>query len=146
MEKIFIGADHAAYEEKEIVKEFLKGLGLEVEDCGPFDAQRCDYPDYASAVAKNVQLQNENRGILLCGSGIGVSIVANRYAKVRAALCRTVNEAKLSREHNNSNILCVGARISTIEEIKSMIKVWLETEFAGGRHEHRVAMFNDIGV
>lgn len=142
--KIYIGCDHAAYDEKLIVIEHLKSKEIEVEDLGPFNGDRCDYPDYASAVAKKVRDTGET-GILLCGSGIGVSIVANRYKKVSAALCRSVRDAELSRSHNNSNILCVGARINTIEEIKAMVDVWLTTEFGGGRHAERVAMFNDLG-
>lgn len=143
--KIFIGCDHAAFDEKNLVIEYLKSKEIEVEDCGPFVNERCDYPDFASKVAINVK-EGNGTGILLCGSGIGVSMVANRYKNVRAALCRTPQDAELSREHNDSNILCVGARINTIEEVKKMIDVWLSTDFAGGRHSDRIAKFTNLGV
>ncbi len=140
--KIYIASDHAAFNEKQKLIEHLKE-NHEIIDLGPDSDQRCNYPDYASAVAKKVQ--NEGVGILLCGSGIGVSIVANRYKKIRAALCRTVEDAKLSREHNDSNIICFGARVSAIEDIKKMSDAWLVEEFAGGRHSGRIALFNELG-
>ena len=107
---ISIGCDHAAYAEKEVIKEFLNGHGYEVNDCGTHSSDRCNYPDYAAKVAKEVASGssfNDKCGILICGSGIGVSMVANRYAKVRAALCRSVTDAELSRQHNNANVLCL---------------------------------------
>ena len=140
--KIYIGCDHAAFEEKEALRDYLGGR-CEVVDKGPFSGDRCNYPDFAKAVAQEVQ--KGERGILLCGSGIGVSIVANRFSGVRAALCRTVEEAKLSRQHNDANILCLGARISTMDDMKSMIDAWLEEDFEGGRHSERIAIFNDWG-
>ncbi|CBW27795.1 ribose 5-phosphate isomerase [Halobacteriovorax marinus SJ] len=142
--KIYIGCDHAAFEEKEILKKFLTDLGHQIDDVGTHENSRCDYPDYASALAKGV-VRDGVKGILLCGSGIGVSMVANRYKGARAALCRTEKDAILSIEHNNANILCVGARINTMDEIKSITKAWLGAEFQEGRHTDRVAMFNDIG-
>lgn len=145
--KLFIGCDHAAFEEKEQVKEMLLALGHEVEDCGPFNADRVNYPDYAEKVAREVAFKDENqvRGILLCGSGIGVSMVANRFAGVRAALCQGIEDAKLSRGHNNANILCMGARLINVELIKETVKVWLETPFEEGRHSDRIAIFNELG-
>lgn len=140
--KLYIGCDHAAYEEKEALKDYLSER-CEVEDKGPFSGDRCNYPDFASAVAREVQ--KGERGILLCGSGIGVSIVANRFSGIRAALCRTVEEAKLSRQHNDANILCLGARLSSMEDMKAMIDAWLEEDFEGGRHSERIAIFNDWG-
>lgn len=141
--KIFLGSDHAAYDEKELIKSYLSET-CEVEDLGPFSAERCDYPDFASAVSKRVQA-GEGRGFLLCGSGIGVSMVANRFSNVRAALVRTPKEAELSRQHNDSNVLCVGARINSVEEIKEMAKAWLNTEFENGRHSGRIEKFNQLG-
>ena len=145
--KIFVGCDHAAFNEKEAVISYLKELGHDVEDCGPFNDERVNYPDFASKVSKEVAYKDVNavRGILLCGSGIGVSMVANRYAGIRAALCRNVEEATLSRGHNNANILCMGARLISLETMKEMLKAWLEAPFEEGRHTDRVALFNDLG-
>jgi len=143
--KVYIGCDHAAFAEKEAVKQFLLDLGHEVEDCGTLVNERVDYPDYASAVAKSILSTPDAKGILLCGSGIGVSMVANSYAGIRAALCRTVEEAKLSRGHNDANVLCAGARLVELETIKEMITAWLETPFEGGRHLDRVNKFVTLG-
>lgn len=140
-----MGCDHAAFEEKEELKAYLIESGHEVEDCGAFSNERCDYPDFASKVAKSVAADEASKGVLLCGSGIGVSMVANRFAKVRAALVRNTEEAKLSRAHNNANVVCVGARLTPIEEIKEITKVWLESPFEEGRHTGRIAKFNDLG-
>ena len=142
--KITIGCDHAAYEEKTQLKSFLEELGHEDEDLGPFSADRVNYPDFATKVAKKVSVQ-KGVGILLCGSGIGVSMVANRYAGIRAALIRTEEEAKLSRQHNDANILCMGARLLDMDTMKSLAKIWLETEFEGGRHSERIALFDELG-
>ena len=142
--KIIMGCDHAAFEEKEQLKSYLQELGHETEDLGPYSADRVNYPDFASKVAKAIAGGGE-KGILLCGSGIGVSMVANRFARVRAALVRTEEEAQLSRQHNDANVLCMGARLIDIETIKKIAKTWLETEFEGGRHTERVALFNELG-
>ncbi len=145
--KITIGCDHAAFDEKEALKAYLIELGHEVDDVGPYSSDRVNYPDFAAKVAKAVAFQDEekHRGVLLCGSGIGVSMVANRFAGVRAALVRTQEEAKLCREHNNSNVICFGARLLELEDIKSLTKTWLSTSFEGGRHSERVALFNELG-
>ncbi|OUR93472.1 ribose 5-phosphate isomerase B [Halobacteriovorax marinus] len=142
--KIYIGCDHAAFEEKEILKQHLIDLGHLVEDVGTHKNERCDYPDYAAALAKGVA-KDDAKGILLCGSGIGVSMVANRFKGIRAALCRTEHDAKLSIEHNNANVMCVGARTNSIDEIKSMIDSWLFAEFQFGRHSDRIEKFTDLG-
>ncbi len=142
---IVVGSDHAAFEEKEMVERYLISKGFEVIDVGPETGDRCNYPEFAMKLARTV-VAEKTRGVLLCGSGIGVSMVANRFKGIRAALCRSVEEAKLSRQHNDANVLCLGARISTEQEIKDMIDVWLETEFEQGRHTDRVAMFTDIGM
>ncbi len=142
--KIYIGCDHAAFEEKEILKKHLTELGHNIEDIGTHENTRCDYPDYASALTKGV-VKDGVKGVLLCGSGIGVSMVANRYKGSRAALCRSELDARLSVEHNNANILCVGARINTMDEIVKITEAWLAAEFQEGRHSDRVAMFNEIG-
>jgi ribose 5-phosphate isomerase B len=143
MTKIFIACDHAAFEAKEVLRQHLL-KAHEVIDLGTHSAERCDYPDYAVAVARKVQA-GEGIGILLCGSGIGVSLVANRFAGVRAALCRTPYEAELSRQHNNANILCLGARINNSDEIKAIAEAWLIASFEGGRHAERIAMFDSLG-
>ena len=143
--KIVIGSDHAAFEGKEFVKKLLVSLNHEVIDVGTHSADRCDYPDYATAVAKTV-LEKNIKGILLCGSGIGVSIVANRYKGIRAALCRTPNDAEMSRKHNDANVLCLGARVSSEDEMKEIITSWLAHEFEGGRHADRLKLFQNLGA
>jgi ribose 5-phosphate isomerase B len=141
--KISIGCDHAAFEEKEQLLGWLKETH-EVSDCGTYSADRCDYPDFAKAVANQVTEESIS-GILICGSGIGISMAANRYAGVRAALCRTPHEAELSRQHNNANVLCLGARISSLEEMKNIVNAWFDAEFEEGRHTDRIVKFNDLG-
>ena len=148
--KVFLASDHAAFAAKEELKVYLENsfaskLEFECVDEGCFSPERASYADLASKVALRVQ-SGDGLGILLCGSGIGVSMVANRYQKVRAAVCRTPEEAKLSRQHNDANILCVGARLSSIESIKQMVDVWLTTSFEGGRHSERIASFNLLGA
>jgi len=141
--KVAIGCDHAAFEGKEELRKYLESK-FEVLDQGTYSADRCDYPDYATKVAKAV-VTEKIPGILLCGSGIGVSIVANRYQGVRAALVRTPEEARLSRQHNDANVLCVGARINSGEEIRAIVDAWFEAEFEGGRHTDRLAKFDSLG-
>lgn len=143
--KIVIGSDHAAFEMKEFVREFLRSKNIEVSDVGTYTADRCDYPDYAKAVVKEV-LEKNISGILLCGSGIGVSIVANRYKGIRAALCRSIYDAEMARKHNDANVLCLGARTNTETEIKSIIETWLTSAFEGGRHNDRLNKYKDLGV
>jgi len=145
VKSLFIGCDHAAFDEKEELKLFLTDLGFSVTDCGTKVNERCNYPDYASAVAKEVAASVNACGILLCGSGIGVSMVANRFAGIRAALCRTREDAKLSRAHNDANILCVGARLTQMSDICEITKVWLESKFEQGRHSDRIELFNNLG-
>lgn len=148
MQKIFIGSDHAAYDAKESLKEWFSSSDsqqFEIIDLGPDSAERCDYPDYASAVAREVQKDPKALGVLLCGSGIGVSMVANRYQKVRAAFCCTPEQAALTRQHNNANILCLGARVNSTQDHQKITRSWLDAEFEGGRHSKRVQLFNDLG-
>jgi ribose 5-phosphate isomerase B len=143
--KIVIGSDHAAFEMKEFVREFLRSKNIEVIDVGTKSADRCDYPDFAKALAKEV-LEKRLTGILLCGSGIGVSIVANRFKGIRAALCRSPYDAEMARKHNDANVLCLGARTNSEEEIRAIIESWLTSEFEGGRHSERLQKFQDLGV
>ena len=142
--KIVIGSDHAAYEMKELVKQFLHSKNIESIDVGTTSADRCDYPDYATAVTKQV-ISQKITGILLCGSGIGVSIVANRYKGIRAALCRSPLDAEMARKHNDANVLCLGARTNTEQEIKTIIESWLSHSFEGGRHTDRLIKFQKLG-
>lgn len=141
--KVAIGCDHAAFEGKEELKKYLESK-FEVLDQGTYSADRCDYPDYATQVAK-VVVEENIFGVLLCGSGIGVSMVANRYKSVRAALVRTPEEARLSRQHNDANILCVGTRINSNNEIKAIVDAWFEAKFEDGRHTGRIAKFDSLG-
>ena len=142
--EIYLASDHAAYEDKEMVKRFLESKGNKVIDLGTDSPKRCNYPDFAIKLSDEV-VRNKGRGILLCGSGIGVSIVANRFKGIRAALCKSASEAKLSREHNDSNVLCLAGRVSKENELKEMVVAWLEGEFEGGRHAERLAIFENLG-
>ena len=142
--KIVIGADHAAFEMKEMVKNLLHLKNIEVIDVGTHSAERCDYPDYAAKLSKEV-LDHNLTGILLCGSGIGVSIVANRFKGIRAALCRSPLDSEMARKHNDANVLCLGARSNTEAEIKSIIESWLSHSFEGGRHSDRLKKFENLG-
>ena len=138
MEKIAIGSDHAGFELKEKIKNILEGMNLGWEDMGTKSTDSCDYPDYARAVADAVSEEKVKRGIICCGSGIGVSIVANKVRGIRAALCHDQVDAETSRKHNDSNVLCLAGRRTSIEECEKIIKTWMETEFEGGRHQLRV--------
>lgn len=135
--KIAIASDHAAFKLKEFLKKYLQEKGSSVVDLGCDSEDSTDYPIYAHKLAQYVVAENA-KGILLCGSGIGMSIVANRYKGVRAALCTNAEFAKLSREHNNSNVLVLAARFTDENTAKEILETWLNTEFEGGRHQKRV--------
>ena len=143
MEKIFIASDHAGVNEKQILIDFLSE-DFEVVDLGANSSDSVHYPDYGHKLAKEV-LNSGLRGVALCGSGIGISIALNRHKGIRAALCRSKDDAKMSRLHNNSNVICFGARVSSVEDIKSMLTTWIETEFEGGSHQTRTEMFANLG-
>jgi ribose 5-phosphate isomerase B len=137
--RIAIGADHAGFEMKEQVGKLLRELGHEVDDKGTTSASdSVDYPDFALAVARAVASGAAERGILMCGTGIGMSITANKVAKVRAALCHDHFTARLCREHNDANLLCFGGRTTGPGVAEEMVKTFLETPFSGGRHTRRV--------
>lgn len=136
--KIAIGGDHAGFTYKAILKQELTDLGFESIDFGPDSEASVDYPDHVHPLAKAVINGDADLGILICGSGNGVAMTANKYQEIRAALCWTPEIAKLSREHNNANILCIPARFVTEDVAKEMVKVFLETKFEGGRHLTRV--------
>ncbi len=141
--KIAIGADHGGYDLKEEIKRLLQEEGHQVEDFGCDSPESVDYPNYGKQVAQAVAEGRFDRGILICGTGIGMSITANRFRGIRAALCHELFTARMSRAHNDANILCLGARVIGPGLAREMVKVWLETPFDGGRHERRICMIDD---
>ncbi len=136
--KIAIGSDHAGFKLKEEIKRFLEEKGIEVVDFGTNSEERVDYPDYAIPLAESVAKGEETFGILICGTGIGMSIAANKVKGIRASLVSDVYSAHSAREHNNANILCMGGRVLGTELAKEITKAWLNAEFLGGRHERRI--------
>ncbi|WP_205501277.1 ribose 5-phosphate isomerase B [Rufibacter psychrotolerans] len=136
--KIALGGDHAGYQYKGIVKEQLEALGHEVKDFGPFSEASVDYPDYVHPLSSAVETQEYEMGILLCGSGNGVAITANKHAGIRAALCWQRELAELARSHNNANVLCIPARFVSQDVAREMVEAFLTTPFEGGRHQTRV--------
>ncbi|MGI9102493.1 MAG: ribose 5-phosphate isomerase B [Terriglobales bacterium] len=142
--KIALGADHAGFSLKEKVKQWLTEQGVQVDDKGTLSNDSVDYPDFARKVGEEVAGKKVDRGILVCGSGIGMSIAANKVPGVRAANVHGVYEAQMSREHNDANVLTLGARTLTDEEAHSIIDTWLRTKFAGGRHQRRVDKITEI--
>lgn len=136
--KIAIGADHAGYELKDKIKQHLQQQGIDVRDEGTSSPDSVDYPDYARTVAHDVSEQRADLGILVCGSGIGMAIAANKVDGIRAANVSTEYEAEMSRQHNNANVLALGARIISADQAFRIVDKWLITQFAGGRHERRV--------
>ncbi len=144
MNKLLIAADHAGFSLKEKLKAYLDKKGIGLKDLGAYSKERCDYPLYAYELAKNISSGKYKRGILICKSGIGNSIVANRLPGVRAALCHNIAIAKLSREHNDSNVLVLGSAFVKADLAKRIISIWLNTKFLGGRHLKRVRLINRI--
>jgi len=142
---IVIGCDHAAYPLKEKIKSYLANSGYPVEDVGTYSQNSVDYPEFAMKVAAHVSNGVYERGILLCGTGIGMLMVANRFRNVRAALCSDPFSARLSRQHNDANILVGGGRMLGETMAFETIDAWLNTSFAGGRHQKRLEMFNQSG-
>lgn len=135
---VAIGTDHAGYDDKEILKAYLQELGWTIDDKGTHSKESADYPDFAHPVATAVETGQAAFGILICGSGIGVSIAANRHKGVRAALAYNKEIAKLCREHNDANVLCLPARFISMEDMKEYIGIFTDTAFEGGRHIRRV--------
>jgi ribose 5-phosphate isomerase B len=136
--KIAIGADHTAVELKSIIKNYLSSLGHTVEDVGPYSEERTDYPLYAKEVATRVQNNSVEKGILICGTGIGMSIAANKFDGIRAAAVSEPFSAKATREHNDANIICFGSRVVGSELAKMIVDEFLNTEYEGGRHQNRL--------
>lgn len=144
MKTILIASDHAGFNLKEKIKNYLARQGLTVKDLGTCSKERCDYPEFAYNLAKEVSSAKFKMGILICKSGVGNSIVANRLPGVRAALCYNVKAAKLSREHNDSNVLVLGSAFVNEELAKKITRVWLSTRFKGGRYQRRLNQIKDI--
>lgn len=140
--KISVGSDHGGFDLKQELVVFLRQQGHEVVDAGCASLQSVDYPDFAGRVCDLVRSGECERGILICGTGIGMSIAANRYREIRAALCHEGFTARMSREHNNANVLCLGARVIGPALALDIVGQWLATEFAGGRHQRRLDMLS----
>ncbi len=139
---LYIASDHAAFTAKHDLVQFLSKQGFKVEDLGTNSEQSTHYPIYATKLCEKLKSNEQSMGILLCGSGIGVSMVANRYDWIRAARCCSVEDAKMAKAHNNANVLCLGSRVNTLDDMKKMIEVWLTTPFEGGRHQDRINLFS----
>ncbi len=135
---VAIGSDHGGFEAKEIIRDYLRSIGYRVTDVGTFSKDSVDYPDFALKVAKKVASGECERGIMIDGAGIGSSMVCNKVKGIRAALCYNPKTIINSREHNNANVLTLGGPLHTPDELREMVKLWLETTFAGGRHWKRV--------
>ncbi|MCL1816365.1 MAG: ribose 5-phosphate isomerase B [Clostridiales bacterium] len=143
---IAIGSDHAGFAAKEYIRSLLKEIGLNAKDFGCFSEQSVHYPEYGYKVAQAVAAGSCENGILICGTGIGMCIVANKISGIRAALCHNTFTAACSREHNDANILVLGARVLSLEEIAEITHTWFATHFAGGRHAERLAMIRKIEI
>ena len=140
-EKIIIGSDHGGYKLKNEIIKHLKDAGFEISDKGCYSEESCDYPVIAKTVAEDV-LKSSVRGILVCGTGIGMSIAANRYEGIRASHCTDTFTARMTRAHNDSNILCLGERVTGTGLALDIVDIWLKTEFEGGRHQKRIDMID----
>jgi len=141
---IAVGSDHGGYELKQFVMKHLDELGLEYKDYGTYSEESCDYPVYGEAVARAVAAGEAERGIIICGTGIGISIAANKVKGIRAALCGDCYSAEFTRRHNDANILAMGARVTGSGLAVKIVDTFLTTEFEGGRHARRVAMISEI--
>jgi ribose 5-phosphate isomerase B len=142
--KLVIGSDHGGFNLKENIKEYLQEEGIEFEDYGTFTPERCDYPQIAKKVADAVVAGTFDKGILICGTGIGIGIAANKVHGIRAALCHDCFSAEYSRRHNDANILTMGERVIGPGLAREIVKIWLNTGFDGGRHAERVAMIKEM--
>jgi len=135
---IAIGCDHGGYELKNHIINYLKGQGIELKDFGTYDENSVDYPDIAEKVCKSIVAEECEKGILVCGTGIGMSIAANKIKGIRAAMCTDVYSAKMTKQHNNTNVLCLGGRVTGRELAFLICDTWLSEEFLGGRHQNRI--------
>lgn len=143
--KIAIGSDHGGYDLKEKIKKFILSKGYELEDVGSYSRQSVDYPDYSEKVC-NFVLEKNSLGILICGTGIGMSIAANKHPGIRAALVGDVFSAKATREHNDSNVLCLGERVTGEGLAMLIVETWLNSEYQGGRHQNRIDKLENTQV
>ena len=141
---IAIGSDHGGYKLKEEIKKYLEEKEIEYTDCGTFNEESVDYPEIAQAVASEVQDRHAEKGIVICRSGVGMSIVANKFKGIRCAKCNDEQEAKFSRMHNDSNILALGADYMDVNKAIRIVRTWIATEFEGGRHQTRLDILNEI--
>ena len=144
MKKIAIASDHGGFDLKKNVISSLKNKGLEIEDLGPSNTDSVDYPDYGVKIAHAILEQRVERGIVICGTGVGMSIVVNRFPGIRGTLCSDVYTAKMCREHNDSNILIMGGRVIRKDLALEIVGIWLKTNFEGGRHQRRLDKINQI--
>ena len=141
---IAIGSDHGGYKLKEEIKKYLEEKEIEYTDCGTFDEESVDYPEIAQAVSSEIQDGHAEKGIVICRSGIGMSIVANKFRGIRCAKCNEEEEAKFSRMHNDANVLALGADYIDTNKAVRIVRTWIATEFEGGRHEKRVNLIEEI--
>ena len=141
---IAIGSDHGGYKLKEEIKRYLEEKEIEYTDCGTFNEESVDYPEIAKTVALEVQSGQCEKGIIICRSGIGMSIVANKFKGIRCAKCNDEEEAKFSRMHNNANMLAIGADYMDVNKAIRIVRTWIATEFEGGRHEQRIKIIEEI--
>lgn len=139
--KVAIGSDHGGFHYKENIIEYLKSNNIDYVDVGTYSDESCDYPVFAHKVTDMITSGDANRGILVCGTGIGMSISANKVKGIRAALCSDTFSAKATRAHNNSNVLCLGERVIGIQLALDIVDIWLHSEFEGGRHQRRIDMY-----
>lgn len=139
-----IGSDHGGYELKEHIKKHLEERGIEYKDYGTYTEDSCDYPDIAKTVCTAINAGECERGILVCGTGIGISIAANKIDGIRAALCSDVFSAKMSKQHNNANVICLGGRVTGRELAFMIVDAWYDDEFLGGRHQNRVDKIHSL--
>ena len=144
MVDIAIGCDHGGYDLKKDIVDLLVELGHQVDDCGTNSDQSVNYPDFAEAVCRKVESGACGFGILICGTGIGMSMAANRHQAIRAALCHEQFTARMSREHNDANVLCMGARVLGPGLAREIVRTWLATDFSAGRHLRRIEMFSQV--
>jgi len=141
---ILLGSDHGGLDLKESIKALLEERGLQYEDCGTYTSNSVDYPDFGEKVARRVSSGEVEKGILFCGTGIGMSIIANKFPGVRAALATDLFTAQMAKEHNNANILVLGGRVLQEEQARSMVTIWLDSPFDGGRHQQRLDKIHQI--
>ena len=146
MKKIAIASDHGGFELKESVIYSMREKGLEIDDLGPSSDVSVDYPDYGIKLAQAIVEQKVERGIVICGTGVGMSIVVNRFPGIRGTLCSDAYTAKMCREHNDSNILIMGGRVINKDLALKIVMIWLKTEFEGGRHQRRIDKINEINT